>query len=251
MVLCVTLALELIVIVKLQGRLQCEEMFLAINRLSGPWHLLGAALDLRMLELGQLDAVAFAGKDGAQNTHSRHPGNVTDNAVDLDIHLREGLLHALHQAIAILAQSITQAQVAAHHAHLGFWTKRASQHSEGVEFLQPLAVVDVSLASWDVLGMAGVDQANLKSVSLQHLKERNPVNSGRFHGDGLDLASPEPVAQSDQIASKHPEAANRIFIPILRHGHPMRIGSHIDSGSVEVHLLQQSPLSAALALDFL
>jgi hypothetical protein len=47
-------------------------------------------------------------KDGAQNTHSRHPGNVTDNAVDLDIHLREGLLHALHQAIAILAFRVSR-----------------------------------------------------------------------------------------------------------------------------------------------
>ena len=70
------------------------------------------------VERGQLDAVAFPGKDSAQNAHSGHPGNVTDDAVDLDIHLREGLLHALHQAVAILAQSISQAQVAAHHAHL-------------------------------------------------------------------------------------------------------------------------------------
>ena len=67
----------------------------------------------------------------------------------------------------------------------------------------------------------------------------------------VDLASLEPVAQRLQIAGKHSEAAHRIFIPILRHGHPMRIGSHIDSGSVEVHLLKESSLSAALAFGFL
>jgi hypothetical protein len=122
---------------------------------------------------------------------------------------------------------------------------------EGVEFLQPLAVVDVSLAPRNVLGMAGVDQANLKAVFLQHLKKRNPVNSGRFHGDRLDLAPLEPFAQGDQIASKHSETAHGIFVPILRHGHPMRIGSYIDSSSVEVHFLQKSPLSAALAFGFL
>ena len=92
---------------------------------------------------------------------------------------------------------LSQAQVAAHRAHVGFWTKRASQHPEGVKFLQPLAIVDVSLAPRNVLGMAGLDQANLKAVFLQHLKKRNPVNSGRFHGDRLDLAPLEPFAQGD------------------------------------------------------
>src|SRR6267142_631638 len=120
-------------------------MLLAVIAFQGLGNVLRAALDLRMPHLGQLDAVAFPGKDSAQNAHSRQPGNVTDDAVDLDIHLREGLLHALHQAVAILAQSISQAQIAAHYAHLPFWTKRASQHPEGVELLQPLAVFDVAL----------------------------------------------------------------------------------------------------------
>ena len=78
--------------------------------------------------------------------------------------------------------------------------------------------------------MAGVDQADLQSVSLQHLKKRNPVNSGRFHGDGLGLASLEPLAQGLQIAGQHPEAAHRILIAILRHCHPMRIESVRKSG---------------------
>ena len=74
--------------------------------------------------------------------------------MDLDIHLGEGLLHALHQAVAVLAQSISQPQGAAHRAHLGLWAKRASQHPEGVELLQPLAVFDLGLAARNVLGVA-------------------------------------------------------------------------------------------------
>jgi hypothetical protein len=98
-----------------------------------------------MLHLGQLDAVAFAGKDGAQNTHSDHSGNVTDNAVDLDTHPGESLLHALHQAITILAQSYLARAGSCAPRIPGLRDETSSQHPEGVEFLQQLAVVDVSL----------------------------------------------------------------------------------------------------------
>ena len=148
---------ELIVVVKLQRCLQREEMFLAVIAFQGLGNLLGAALDLRMLELGQLDAVAFAGKDRAQDTHARQTGDITDDPVDLNIHLCEGLLHALHQAVAVLAQSVSQPKVTAYHAHLSLGTKGASEHPEGVELLQPLTVFDVGLAARNVLDMFGID----------------------------------------------------------------------------------------------
>jgi hypothetical protein len=46
-----------------------------------------------------------------------------------------GLLHALHQTVAILAWGIAQAPGSCAPRNLGFWTKRASQHPEGVELL--------------------------------------------------------------------------------------------------------------------
>ena len=41
--------------------------------------------------------------------------------------------------------------------HLGLGTKRASQHPESVELLQPLAVFDISLAPRNILDMVSVD----------------------------------------------------------------------------------------------
>jgi hypothetical protein len=99
--------------------------------------------------------------------------------------------------------------------------------------------------------MFGIDQANLKALLLQHLEKRNPINPGRFHSDALDLACLEPLAQGDQIAGKDREIAHGPLIPILRHSHPMGIGSHIDSGGVEMHLVQNGPFSAALVFSFL
>ena len=98
---------ELIAVVKFQRRLQGKEVFLAIITFQRFGNVLGAALDLGMLKLGQLDAVAFAGEDSPQNTHSSYPGDVTDHSVDLDVHFCQSLLHALHQTVAILAQSVS------------------------------------------------------------------------------------------------------------------------------------------------
>ena len=54
---------ELIAVVKFQRRLQGKEVFLAIITFQRFGNVLGAALDLGMLKLGQLEAVPFAGKD--------------------------------------------------------------------------------------------------------------------------------------------------------------------------------------------
>ena len=59
--------LELITVVKFQRRLQGKEMLLAVIAFQGFGNVLRAALDLGMHHLGQLDAVAFSGKDSAQN----------------------------------------------------------------------------------------------------------------------------------------------------------------------------------------
>src|SRR4030095_16732688 len=115
---------------------------------------------------------------------------------------------------------IAKPQVAAHHADLALWPKRTSQQSEGVKLLQPLTVFDVGLAARKIFGVAGVDQQNLKSVSLQNLKQWNPINTRGLHGDGLDLAALQPLTERDQIAGKDSETAHRIFVPILWHRDP-------------------------------
>ena len=101
---------ELISVIKFQRCLQGKEMFRAVIAFQGLGNLLCAALDLRMPHLGQLDAIAFASNDSAQNAHSSHPGYIADDSVDLDIHFGQRFLHALHQTAAILAQGVSQAQ---------------------------------------------------------------------------------------------------------------------------------------------
>jgi hypothetical protein len=67
----------------------------------------------------------------------------------------------------------------------------------------------------------------------------------------LDLALLEPMAQAEQIASKYSKTPHWMLIAILGHSYPMRISSHVNSGSVEMHFLEQGSLSAVLTFGFL
>jgi len=53
-------------------------------------------LESVMTEFRELLRVAFSGNDGPHNQLSRHPTQIADHIGQLDIHLRQGFLHALH-----------------------------------------------------------------------------------------------------------------------------------------------------------
>jgi len=42
-----------------------------------------------------------------------------------------------------------------------------------------------------------------------------------------------------------------MWVAILGDSHPMRISSHVNTSSVEMHFFKQSPLSVALTCGFL
>src|SRR5450755_2848402 len=77
-----------------------------------------------------------------------------------------------------------------------------------MEPLQPLRIADIGLAPRHVLGIARVDKKHGKSPGIEKLKNRNPVDAGRFHDDGLDAAFGKPVDQSMQICREGTEAAD-------------------------------------------
>jgi len=47
-------------------------------------------------ELGELCAVPLSSQDGVHNGEARQPRNVIDDMVDLQVHLRQRLVHVLH-----------------------------------------------------------------------------------------------------------------------------------------------------------
>src|SRR6476646_11876296 len=96
-----------------------------------------------------------------------------------------------------------------------------------MEPLQPLRIADIGLAPRHVLGIARVDKKHCKSAGIEKLENRNPVDAGRFHDDGLDAAFSKPVDQAMQICREGTEAADWLWCAICPHS------SHMHSSSDE------------------
>jgi hypothetical protein len=118
-----------------------------------------------------------------------------------------------------------------------------------VQPLQPLSVADVALAPRDVLGVAGVDQHDLEPALLEDLVGRDPVDSGRLHGDGLDPAALEPVGEPVQLAGDGAEGPHRLRVTLRTDGRHMHRGTNIDGRRVGMDGRQITPAVGSLDLS--
>jgi hypothetical protein len=56
----------------------------------------GVGFDVWIPQLGELCAVRLSSQDGVHNGTARQPGNVTDDMMDSQVHLRQLVVHGLH-----------------------------------------------------------------------------------------------------------------------------------------------------------
>jgi hypothetical protein len=49
-----------------------------------------------------------------------------------------------------------------------------------MQALEPLRIADVGLASWNVLGVTGIDHQDLEPPLFQDLEDRSPMDPGRL-----------------------------------------------------------------------
>jgi hypothetical protein len=101
-----------------------------------------------------------------------------------------------------------------------------------VQSLQPLCITDVGLASGYVLGIARIDEEHCKATGVEELKDRDPIDAGRFHDDRVDAALGKPVHQPMQISGEGTEAAHRLRCAICIHGSHVHGGPDVDRGRV-------------------
>ncbi len=191
-------------------------------------------LDSMIAVSGQHGGIAFAGKDGLHDGGAGLTGDVSEHVMDLEIHLIERLVNVLDMPAALAHERVAMAPERAHAAHLGRRTESRAQQTNGVEVLQPLAIHHVGLAAGHVLHVAGVDQADLDLYLFKHLGQRDPINTRRFHRDGLDPEGLQPGDERVQILGKGGEAAHRIGREGRRHGGVDLSGSDVGAGSMGV-----------------
>jgi len=80
-----------------------------------------------------------------------------------------------------------------------------------------------------------VDQADPQPARLQYLKQRNPVDPGRFHRHRrhrLDSAALKPIGCGEKIFGKRGEPQHRLTISVPGHGDINLRRSDIDSRGV-------------------
>jgi len=64
-----------------------------------------------------------------------------------------------------------------------------------MKLLQPLGVVVVRLTARHDFEVARIDQVDADGGRLEHLVDRDPVDAGRFHRDGIDVVVEQPGHQ--------------------------------------------------------
>ena len=69
---------------------------------------------------GQDPGIALAGSDGTDDAHAGHPGDISNDMMQLQVHLHQRLLHVLDVGRGIIEQPLTLAQVRPQSCDLAF-----------------------------------------------------------------------------------------------------------------------------------
>ena len=145
------------------------------------------------------------GHDVAKDAQAGNAADVADHEMKLQVHLHEGLLHALNTGARRLNQGLAVSHVAAQRRDVRSRSEASAKQANAVKLLKPLGVRDIAFAAGHVLDVPRVHEEHLESAGLQDLEHRDPIDAGRFHGDGLDAATDQPLRQPVQVCSERLE----------------------------------------------
>src|SRR6476646_4184863 len=101
--------------------------------------------------------------------------------------------------------------------------------------VDPLAVPAVRLGTPpQLVAVAGVDQEDLEALGLEQLVQGDPVDAGRFQGDGVDLVLPQEGGNGLQASRIGGELANQAGSGVggETDADPVGAGTDVDAGGV-------------------
>ncbi len=230
---CVALRdLGLIEIIQLHSLREGKDVLLPVvadQRLPDRLHRGMAA---RVAQCRQRCRIPLSSNNRANDGHARHAGDIRDHVMELQVHLRQRLLHVLDVRVGIVQQALTQPEIGPERRDVAFRPETGPQQAIGMQPLQPLCVADVGLAAGDMLGVAGIDEHHIDAVLIEDLEGRDPIHAGGFHRHGLHAALPEPLRQALQIGGECSKTADRLLgILVQINGCHVHRGTDVDRGS--------------------
>ena len=230
-------------IVEGHGLLQGKQMLVAPVAAQGLGNLRLARPDAHVLHLGELGAVPFARNDGAHDLLPGLADDVGNHVGQLDIHLRQGLLHVLDMARLVGKQHVPLPRHGAQGADGVLRSESAREQPEAHQLLQPLAVQHVGFAARDILDVPGIDQIDREAARFQEFEEGNPIDTGRFHGHRVNAAGDQPVGQPLQVIGETLEFPDRLVVPVRGHRHIVARRTDINPRRIRVGQFQNRSLA--------
>src|ERR1700722_4363148 len=116
-----------------------------------------AVLHTAMAESSQRQGISFARKDRIQDLETAHSGDVVQNAMNLKVHLVQGLLHVQYVLGGHLNQAAAMSPERSYGTDESRRSETGSEQPNRMQVLQPLAIRDVGLPARNVLYMLCVD----------------------------------------------------------------------------------------------
>jgi hypothetical protein len=146
-----------------------------------------------------LRRVTFPSEDGPNDREPSDAGNVADDVLQLDVHLRQGFLHGLDVARRIGQQHRPLPERTAQDDDLILRPKARRQQAVGMEALEPRAILHVGRGAAVARHRAGVDQQPLEPPDFQQRKEGDPVDPRGLQGDRGHTTVPKPVRHRFEV----------------------------------------------------
>jgi hypothetical protein len=103
-----------------------------------------------------------------------------------------------------------------------------------MQILNPMAIGNITFMARNAFQVVSIDQIHREPASFQYLEQRDPIDTGGFHGNRSNATVCKPIRQRPQIATETSEPPDRFLIPVGRNSHINLLCADIDLGRVRV-----------------
>ena len=200
----------------------------------GSRYLLGRRLHPNVAQRCQLLRAPLSVHNCSGDRHPAHPRDVREHVLKRHVHLRIGLLYQLDLVALVPHQIVPCPHQRPDRHDLPFRSEGASQQSERVKLLDPLAVQDIRLSPRHVLHMPRIHQCYLESRHLQDVVHRDPVDPRRLHGHLPDPARLQPLHHLVDIGGEASEFPHRRLASVRRDRHEVASTPDINPRHVRI-----------------
>jgi len=196
-----------------EGWCERADLFGAVIPLQRFGHGVCTGLHTIVPRLGSGPRVARPSHHRAENAQACHPGQITHDMVQGEMHLSQRRWPRLPRLHGHPDQMFPMAEQTAEWAQVLRRPKRRCQQALGLQLLAPSTVEAIRFRAPRHLGdVARIDEGDLKASGLQNLEEWDPVYPGGCHHDGRHPTGRSPGGEPRQVAGQRAQCLDGLGI---------------------------------------